>query len=89
MALAGKQAGRGLALSPSPAAVLPRPVVSARCRQLASPKLSRSFVCKATIELPPDLQAELDELEKAAHCGSEGEVVLHKRKLLLVSQDWA
>jgi hypothetical protein len=86
MALAGKQAGRGLA--PATAAVLPRPVVSAR-RQLATPKLSHSTVCKATIELPPDLQAELDELEKAAHCGTEGEVVLHKRKLLLANPDWA
>lgn len=71
MALAGKHAMRGLGHSPL-SAVLPRVVSS--CTHPSAPRHTQLLKCKATIELPPGLQAELDELEKAAHCGSEGEV---------------
>lgn len=65
MALAGQQMRR----------LVTPPSFSGVCsRQLAVPKQRAQLQrCRATIELPPDLQAELDELEKAAHCGMDGE----------------
>jgi hypothetical protein len=73
MASAGNQALRGRVFSSTAAAV---PRVSSICKQLKAPKHSQSLRCRATIELPPDLQAELDELEKAQYCGNEGECTL-------------
>lgn len=68
MALAGHHTGRGLA-----SAVLPRTHAPKIGRQPTAPKRTQLLRCKATIQLPPDLEAELDELEKAQYCGSEGE----------------
>jgi hypothetical protein len=73
MALAGNQTARGRVFSSTAAAV---PRVSSIRKQLRAPKHSQLLRCMATIELPPDLQAELDELEKAQYCGNEGECTL-------------
>lgn len=60
-------------LRPSTAAAAAAPAATRRPRHLLAPKPRIQLLqCNATIQLPPDLQAELDELEKAQYCGNEG-----------------
>eukprot|EP00775_Hariotina_reticulata_P013470 gene13470-13596_t len=41
-----------------------------------APHRHKVALCRATIELPPHLKAELDELEKSEYCGSQGHVLV-------------
>eukprot|EP00878_Enallax_costatus_P014502 GHUV01015168.1.p1 GENE.GHUV01015168.1~~GHUV01015168.1.p1 ORF type:complete len:376 (+),score=81.61 GHUV01015168.1:58-1185(+) len=52
---------------------------SRSARQQWQPVLHRNVViCRATMELSADLQAELDELEQSKYCGGEGRVLVRE-----------